>query len=80
VEEKSLANFFKKAIKFNPEITNGVCPTCKEYTMLVSVTRDFFRCISCGADLEQKVNGKISYLPLNVKPFKPEDKTQSKNG
>tara|TARA_R100001594_G_C4031143_1_gene261330 strand:+ start:158 stop:385 length:228 start_codon:yes stop_codon:yes gene_type:complete len=75
-----LTNFFKKGIKLHPEITNGVCPTCKEYTMLVSVTRDFFRCINCGADLEQKVNGKISYLPLNVKPFEQQDKTQRKNG
>ena len=32
--------------------------------MLVSVTRDFYRCITCGADLEQKVNGVISYIPV----------------
>jgi len=31
--------------------------------MLVGITRRFYRCMSCGADLEQHVNGKISYLP-----------------
>ena len=53
----------KKSIKIHTEIVNGVCPTCEEYTMLVGVTRSFFRCMTCGADLEQHVNGKISYLP-----------------
>ena len=32
--------------------------------MLVGLTHDFYRCMSCGADLEQHVNGKISYLPV----------------
>ena len=40
-----------------------MCPTCDEYTMLVGITRQYFRCITCGADLEQHVNGKISYIP-----------------
>ena len=52
-----------KTIKFHTEIVNGICPTCQEYTMLVGVTREYFRCITCGADLEQFVNGKISYIP-----------------
>ena len=50
-------------MKIQAEIVNGKCPTCEEYTMLVGITKQFFRCISCGADLEQHVNGKISYLP-----------------
>jgi hypothetical protein len=42
--------------------------------MLVSIDRDFFRCMSCGSDLEQHVNGKITYLPVittpkDAKPF-----------
>ena len=53
----------EKIIKFHTEIVNGVCPTCEEYTMLVGLTREYFRCITCGADLEQFVNGKISYIP-----------------
>ena len=53
----------EKTIKFHTEIVNGVCPTCEEYTMLVGLTRQFFRCLTCGTDLEQKVNGVISYIP-----------------
>ena len=49
-----MKNYFKK-LTFNPEVTHGVCPTCQEHTMLVSITRDFYRCVTCGADLEQKV-------------------------
>ena len=53
----------EKTIRFHTEIVNGVCPTCEEYPMLVGQTREYFRCITCGADLEQFVNGKISYIP-----------------
>ena len=49
--------------RFTPEVVNGVCPTCEENTMLVSITREYYRCITCGTDLQQHVNGKISYLP-----------------
>ena len=50
-------------MRFQAEIVNGVCPTCNEFTMLVGVTKTFYRCMNCGADLEQHVNGKISYIP-----------------
>ena len=53
----------EKTIRFHTEIVNGVCPTCDEYTMLVGITRQYYRCITCGADLEQHVNGCISYIP-----------------
>ena len=53
----------KKYIRLKAEIVNGRCPTCDEMTILVGLTSEFFRCITCGADLEQHVNGKISYLP-----------------
>ena len=53
----------KKTIRFQTEIVNGVCPTCEEMTMLVSITPEMYRCINCGADLQQHVNGKISYIP-----------------
>ena len=52
-----------KYIKLHAEIVNGKCPTCHELTILVGLTTELFRCISCGADLQQHVNGKISYLP-----------------
>ena len=53
----------KKSVKIHTEIVNGICPDCEEYTMLVGITRRFYRCMNCGTDLEQHVNGKISYLP-----------------
>ena len=58
----------EKTIRFHTEIVNGICPTCEEPTMLVGLTRQYFRCITCGADLEQHINGKISYLPVIVPP------------
>ena len=50
-------------MKIQAEIVNGICPTCEEYTMLVGVTRNFYRCMTCGTDLEQHVNGCIRYIP-----------------
>ena len=55
-------------MKVTAEIVNGVCPTCTEFTMLVGVTKSFYRCMNCGADLQQHVNGKISYLPVIATP------------
>ena len=52
-----------KNFKITAEIVNGVCPTCDEYTPLVGITKQYFRCLTCGSDLEQKVNGVISYIP-----------------
>tara|TARA_A100001391_G_C4832726_1_gene214635 strand:+ start:139 stop:261 length:123 start_codon:yes stop_codon:yes gene_type:complete len=40
--------------------------------MLVSLTKEFYRCITCGGDLKQHVNGKISYIPIT--PSQPEAK------
>ena len=34
-------------------------------TMLVSLTKDTYRCITCGSDLEQKINGVIKYMPIS---------------
>ena len=51
-------------MKISAEIVNGKCPTCDEFTMLVGLTKVMYRCMNCGADLEQHINGKISYLPI----------------
>jgi len=56
------------AFKLYTEIVNGNCPTCEEYTMLVGITRSYYRCITCGTDLEQHINGKISYIPTMQNP------------
>tara|TARA_R100000231_G_scaffold132710_1_gene105313 strand:+ start:75 stop:305 length:231 start_codon:yes stop_codon:yes gene_type:complete len=62
-----------KNFRFQAEIVNGKCPTCEEYTMLVGLTKQFFRCLTCGADLEQHINGKISYIPtLSPRTLKSE--------
>ena len=50
-------------MKITAEIVNGKCPTCEEYTMLVGLTPVMYRCLNCGTDLEQHINGKISYMP-----------------
>ena len=63
-------------MKVSAEIVHGQCPTCDEDTMLVGLSNEIYRCMNCGADLQQHVNGKISYLPViarpkdkNVQPF-----------
>ena len=58
-----MKDYFKKS-KFEPDITHGVCPACDMPTMLVSLTKDHYRCITCGSDLEQKINGVIKYIPV----------------
>ena len=51
-------------MKVSAEIVNGECPTCSEITMLVSLSPELYRCMNCGSDLHQHVNGKITYLPV----------------
>ena len=52
-----------KKFEFKAEVIPGKCPTCEEHTLLVGLSKEFFRCMTCGADLEQHINGKISYIP-----------------
>ena len=52
-----------KNFRITAEIVNGQCPTCCEFTMLVGISNDYYRCMNCGADLQQHINGKISYIP-----------------
>ena len=54
----------KNIMKIQAEIVNGQCPTCSEITMLVGITKQYYRCMTCGTDLQQYINGKISYLPI----------------
>tara|TARA_R100001163_G_C4865105_1_gene69553 strand:+ start:92 stop:322 length:231 start_codon:yes stop_codon:yes gene_type:complete len=53
----------KNFIRIQAEIVNGKCPTCHEMTILVGITPEMYRCINCGADLQQHINGKIAYIP-----------------
>jgi len=55
---------FGKGFNVKAEVTNGECPLCDARTTLVSIYQNFYRCMSCGGDTEQKVNGVISYMPI----------------
>jgi Zn ribbon nucleic-acid-binding protein len=62
----NMSNFFKKNhIRLRPEIAPGVCPHCEEISSFVSIVNDNYRCMNCGFDVEQKINGVIRYLPLS---------------
>jgi len=56
-------------MKVNAEVVKGICPTCEEDTTLVGLTNELYRCMNCGADLQQHVNGKITYLPIITTPL-----------
>ena len=63
-EKPNMSKFFKKFIRLKPEITSGVCPHCEDMSSFVSIVNDNYRCMNCGFDVEQKINGVIRYLPL----------------
>jgi uncharacterized protein (DUF983 family) len=67
---------FGKAVNVAAQVVNGICPMCTEESIFVSVHKTIFRCTTCGSDIEQKVNGKISYMPhinhkdtINIRQF-----------
>ena len=47
------------------QIVTGQCPECRTETLLVSFEPHIYRCVNCGYDLEQKVNGVIKYGVAN---------------
>ena len=47
------------------QIVTGQCPECNTETLLVSFEPYLYRCVNCGYDLEQKVNGVIKYVVAN---------------
>ena len=47
------------------QIVTGNCPECRSETLLVSFEPYLYRCVNCGYDLEQKVNGVIKYVVAN---------------
>ena len=65
---------FGKGLEINAQVVTGHCPFCHTNGILVSVYRTVFRCITCGSDVEQKVNGKIAYIPLGEKIIMTESK------
>ena len=67
---------------FKTEVVNGVCPTCQADVIFVSLTQCLYRCTNCGSDLEQKVNGAISYIPATstLSPKRPVLKALESDG
>ena len=60
-----MSRFFKRTLlKLKPEITSGVCPHCDDMSTFISIVNDNYRCMNCGFDVEQKINGVIRYLPI----------------
>ena len=55
----------KNNFPLQTEIVTGTCGACNLHTLLVGIDNTFFRCISCGEDLEQKVNGVIKYIKVD---------------
>ena len=47
---------------FLTEVVSGICPSCTCRTMLVGLNSTFYRCTTCGNELEQKINGVIKYI------------------
>ena len=61
----NMSRYFKRTyLRIKPEIASGVCPHCEDMSSFVSIVRDNYRCMNCGFDVEQKVNGVIRYLPV----------------
>tara|TARA_Y100000356_G_C11106166_1_gene207076 strand:+ start:122 stop:328 length:207 start_codon:yes stop_codon:yes gene_type:complete len=50
---------------FTTELVSGDCPHCHIKVMLVKIYDNLYRCVSCGEDTEQKVNGVIKYMKVN---------------
>jgi uncharacterized protein (DUF983 family) len=46
------------------DTVHGICPECEDDVILISIVSDFYRCVSCGHDVKQYVNGSIKYLKI----------------
>jgi len=69
--EKFGKGIFGKGFNLRAEVTDGNCPLCDSKTVFVSIYNNIYRCMNCGGDTEQKVNGVISYMPLASSEFGP---------
>ena len=64
INDKFGESFFGGRMRNKNEEVNGLCPSCNHPGVLVSLFKSHYRCVTCGSDLEQKVNGVISYIPM----------------
>ena len=56
-------NYFRKI--FNEMVITGNCPECHNMTALINIDTNIFKCVACGEELEQKVNGVIKYMKVD---------------
>ena len=68
---------FGKALDVAAEVTGGVCPTCDHETMFISLSPELYRCVNCGSDCKQYINGSIRYLPAISRPPEPDKDDKS---
>ena len=68
---------FGKALDLSTQLTTGVCPTCNQEGLFVSINPEIFRCTTCGSDCKQYVNGSIKYLPAFTKSTEVNKDVQS---
>ena len=69
--EKFGKGIFGKGFNLKAEVTNGECPLCDAKSVFVSLYENFYRCMTCGGDIQQKVNGVISYMPTATSGLGP---------
>ena len=67
-------------MKFVTEIVTGDCPECDVKTMLVNIDKNIYRCVNCGEDVEQKVNGVIKYMRMKDPKERIELRTEDLDG
>ena len=67
--------FKRYKLKFRPEITPGVCPYCDMPTSFISIVNDLYKCMTCGEEVKQRINGVIKYLPLGSEALEEEHGT-----
>ena len=63
---KNIKDIWGKNLEINTEVVNGLCPYCEQDVILVSLFSKNYRCINCGGNIQQRVNGVISYIPVSA--------------
>ena len=71
---RSMSLFKRYKLKISPEVTPGVCPHCEMPSSFVSIVNDLYKCMTCGEEVKQEINGVIRYLPLG------QDKIEEEHG
>ena len=47
------------------DTVHGVREECQEESILVAIVSEYYRCVNCGSDTRQHINGSIRYLKLS---------------